>query len=98
MKTAVWILLVFAASCYALDLSPVGAPTGGACIIMDKGYYAICYRADWRIPQWVGEHLTSEQFRVPQVKRTGGFRLDPDVAKADQSEIGERRVGKECRL
>ena len=85
------LALVCALRLCALDLSPVGAPTGGACTVIDKGYYVICYRADWRIPQWVGEHLTPDQFRVPQVKRSGGFRLDSTIPKADQASAADYR-------
>ena len=91
MKRLAALILALAASCCALDLSPVGAPTGGSCTILDKGYYVVCYRADWRIPQWVGEHLTPEQFRVPRVERTGGFRRDPAIAKADQAGASDYR-------
>ena len=83
--------LLLAGACWALDLSKVGAPTGGACVIMDKGAYVTCFRADWRIPQWVGEHLTPAQFQAPQVERTGGFRLDPDVPKEAQASLADYR-------
>lgn len=83
--------LLLAGACWALDLSKVGAPTGGACVIMDRGAYVTCFRADWRIPQWVGEHLTPQQFQVPQVERTGGFREDPDVPKEAQASLADYR-------
>ena len=92
MKRLAALILALAASCWALDLSPVGAPTGGSCTVMDKGFYVICYRADWRIPQWVGEHLTSEQCRVPHVERAGGFRRDPAIPKADQASAADYRA------
>lgn len=85
------LIALFAASCWALDLSPVGAPTGATCTVLDKGWYVTCYQPGWRMPQWVGEHLTPQQFRLPQVKRTGGFRIDPAVSRMDQAGAADYR-------
>jgi endonuclease G len=39
----------------------------------------ICYQPDWKIPEWVAEHVTREQLLAPAVPRKDAFRPDPDV-------------------
>lgn len=91
MKRLLMVLLLVASALCALDLSPIGAPTGGACIVMDKGFYVICYRADWKIPQWVAEHVTREQLTAPPVPRKDAFRPDPDLKPGGRAELADYR-------
>jgi endonuclease G len=86
-------ILIFSGACFGLDLTPVGAPTGGTCTVMDKGAYVICYKATWREPQWVGEHLTPEQMRARRVTRKDDFRADRELAHADRAELPDYEDG-----
>jgi endonuclease G, mitochondrial len=73
---------------WALDLSPIGAPQGGSCTVMDRTYYVICYQPEWKIPEWVAEYVTREQLLAPAVPRKDAFRSDPDVP-AGRAELSD---------
>jgi endonuclease G, mitochondrial len=73
---------------WALDLSPIGTPQGGSCTVMDKSFYVICYQPEWKIPEWVAEHVTREQLLAPAVPRKDAFRPDPAVP-AGRAELSD---------
>ena len=76
---SIFALLAIVFQGWALDLSPICTPQGGSCTVMDRTYYVICYQPEWRIPEWVAEHVTREQLLAPAVPRKDAFRPDPDV-------------------
>lgn len=45
---------------------------------LDREFFVICYRPDWKIPIWVGYQLLDNQLNG-SVERTDNFRRDPGV-------------------
>jgi endonuclease G len=88
-----YILTLFLSlACYGLDLTPVGAPNCDKGQVLDKTWYVVCYRADWRDAEWVAEHLTAKQVKGT-VERKDNFRPDPDLDKADRAELADYSSG-----
>lgn len=55
-------------------------PAGGEGEVIHHRYYALSYREDLELAEWVAYELTAESLEVPNVKRTDWFTEDPKVS------------------
>lgn len=55
-------------------------PTGGSGKVVHHRYYALSYREDVELAEWVAYELTRESLALPNVKRTDWFTEDPEVS------------------
>lgn len=55
---------------------------------LDKIFFVICHESSWKIPVWVGYHLTEDGLEGSE-KRTSDFRPDPDLQRGERAERGD---------
>lgn len=58
--------------------------------ILDKGYFVINHKDDWKIPYWVAYYLSSSNLQG-DTRRTNDFRPDPQLRVGSRSELKDYR-------
>ena len=57
---------------------------------LDKAFFVICQDMNWKIPVWVGYHLTENGLEGSE-KRTNDFRPDLDLRPGERAELADYR-------
>ena len=58
--------------------------------LIDKNFFVICHRSAWKIPRWVGYHLT-EAILKGNTGRTDDFRPDPELSPGARAVLADYR-------